>query len=266
MSTLDTEVFRAQLEAERERVAVALGHLHTDNATSLEDATQEIMSDNHPSDVASEIYSREVDQTLEENEEHVLAEIDAALARIAAGTYGLCESCGAQIGADRLEAVPWATLVRTSGKPALMFTARAPPSSFKAMCPWSWYMATTPSNSPRRARTNKVSLGQGPVTSIPSAAAAATAGAIKVASSSPNNPPSLACGFRAATPKRGRPSRRRPIMVLSSRIFSSTASTERCRNTSRNAMCSVTWATASPSQYKSMANCRVPVRSARISV
>lgn len=38
------------------------------------------------------------------------AEIDAALARVDAGTYGLCEACGEPIPEARLEAVPEATL------------------------------------------------------------------------------------------------------------------------------------------------------------
>ncbi len=35
-----------------------------------------------------------------------VAEIDAALARIANGTYGTCEVCGGAIGRDRLRALP----------------------------------------------------------------------------------------------------------------------------------------------------------------
>jgi RNA polymerase-binding transcription factor DksA len=35
-----------------------------------------------------------------------LAEIDAALARIAAGSYGTCQSCGGPLGLQRLRAVP----------------------------------------------------------------------------------------------------------------------------------------------------------------
>jgi len=35
-----------------------------------------------------------------------LDEIDAALARIARGTYGTCEECGGAIGRDRLRALP----------------------------------------------------------------------------------------------------------------------------------------------------------------
>jgi phage/conjugal plasmid C-4 type zinc finger TraR family protein len=39
-----------------------------------------------------------------------VAEIDAALARVEAGTYGLCEACGKPIPEARLEALPEATL------------------------------------------------------------------------------------------------------------------------------------------------------------
>ena len=64
----------------------------------------------------------------------------------------------------RSKAVPWATLVRMIGSPSVTFTARCMPNSFSAMCPWSWYMATTASNWPSRARTIKVSAGSGPST------------------------------------------------------------------------------------------------------
>ncbi len=37
-----------------------------------------------------------------------LAEVDAALARLDAGTYGACERCGRQIATDRLAARPTA--------------------------------------------------------------------------------------------------------------------------------------------------------------
>jgi RNA polymerase-binding transcription factor len=42
----------------------------------------------------------------------VLKAIDAALERMRAGTYGVCESCGQPISKVRLEAVPWARLCR----------------------------------------------------------------------------------------------------------------------------------------------------------
>ncbi len=53
---------------------------------------------------------RELDEGLEENAEHILVEIEAALGRIEDGTYGICANCGKPIGTERLEAVPYATL------------------------------------------------------------------------------------------------------------------------------------------------------------
>jgi DnaK suppressor protein len=39
-----------------------------------------------------------------------LHDVDRALAKLDAGTYGTCERCGQPIGAERLEAIPWAML------------------------------------------------------------------------------------------------------------------------------------------------------------
>ena len=39
-----------------------------------------------------------------------LQDVDRALAKLDAGTYGTCERCGRPIGAERLEAIPWALL------------------------------------------------------------------------------------------------------------------------------------------------------------
>jgi DnaK suppressor protein len=47
-----------------------------------------------------------------------VADIDHALERIEAGTYGRCVACGAAIPVERLQAVPWAALcVPCSAKP-----------------------------------------------------------------------------------------------------------------------------------------------------
>ncbi len=43
-------------------------------------------------------------------ERNMLEQIEAAIARIAAGDYGTCEQCGKPINPERLEAVPYATL------------------------------------------------------------------------------------------------------------------------------------------------------------
>jgi Prokaryotic dksA/traR C4-type zinc finger len=51
--------------------------------------------------------SWELDQELLDTFDHELAEIEAALDRVALGTYGRCEDCGAPISEARLHAVPW---------------------------------------------------------------------------------------------------------------------------------------------------------------
>jgi RNA polymerase-binding protein DksA len=64
----------------------------------------------HIADSATDTFMRELDEGLEENAEHLLAEIEGALRRIDDGTYGTCVACGRPIGEERLEAVPYATL------------------------------------------------------------------------------------------------------------------------------------------------------------
>jgi len=39
-----------------------------------------------------------------------LHDVERALAKLDAGTYGTCERCGRAIAPDRLDALPWATL------------------------------------------------------------------------------------------------------------------------------------------------------------
>ena len=113
MSTIETDRFRQILLDERKRVQGALDYLHAENPGSLEDETGELVSssaDNHLGDMATATFDREMDYTLEDNSGAVLAAIDAALARIESGTYGICERCGKPIAPERLEARPWAAL------------------------------------------------------------------------------------------------------------------------------------------------------------
>ena len=106
---LDLDHFRERLLEERKRAQGALEYLQQEDQGLLEDEREEIQSNNHLADDATSTYDRELDATLEGNEERALEAIDAALARIENGTYGLCANCGEPIAAERLEAVPWTT-------------------------------------------------------------------------------------------------------------------------------------------------------------
>lgn len=113
MSGLDVEHFRRLLQEKREGVTAALDNLQRENHRSLEEETGELVSgsaDQHLADTATETVEREIGNTLEEHDVRLLDAIDAALARIEAGTYGKCVNCGAPIPEERLEAIPWATL------------------------------------------------------------------------------------------------------------------------------------------------------------
>lgn len=112
MSTIDTAHFRDVLLEERGRVERALATLRDEHRGSLDDEVDETSgtADNDLAETASATLGREIDYTLGENSEQVLADIDAALARIEAGTYGTCTNCGNQISVERLEAYPAASL------------------------------------------------------------------------------------------------------------------------------------------------------------
>jgi DnaK suppressor protein len=112
-AAIDVVHFRELLAEKRRMVAEALEYLHKEHPGSLVEETGELVSgsaDQHMADTATETVDREIDYTLEEHDGRLLQAIDEALARIDAGTYGICVSCGAQIPPERLEAMPWAPL------------------------------------------------------------------------------------------------------------------------------------------------------------
>jgi DnaK suppressor protein len=113
LSAVDTAHFRELLLAERGRVEHAIAGLRDGHPGSMEDEAEEVnggLDTNDLGDTASITLGREIDYTLGEHSQSVLGEIDAALARIEAGTYGICTNRGEEISVGRLEAYPWASL------------------------------------------------------------------------------------------------------------------------------------------------------------
>jgi DnaK suppressor protein len=66
--------------------------------------------DDDPADTGSANFERERAQSLANHARRILIQIDDALERLDAGTYGRCERCGDPIEFARLEAIPYATL------------------------------------------------------------------------------------------------------------------------------------------------------------
>lgn len=113
MTSIDTSEFRALLDEERRRIADAIAYLHEENPRTIADELGELAgrgTDNHLGDMATVTFDRELDEGLEEGAQQTLTQIDHALARLAEGTYGMCERCGKAISEERLRARPWATL------------------------------------------------------------------------------------------------------------------------------------------------------------
>lgn len=99
---------RTELEAEigglRADIAVAESQI----AERLSDAVGDAGDDQ--ADAGAKTFEREHELAMTQNARDLLAQNEAALARIDAGTYGVCESCGQAIGKARLQAFPRATL------------------------------------------------------------------------------------------------------------------------------------------------------------
>ncbi|HWR60266.1 MAG TPA: TraR/DksA C4-type zinc finger protein [Clostridia bacterium] len=78
---------------------------------SIKELTGELSSyDNHPGDLGNETFEAEKNMSFRTREKFLLSEVQAALDKIAEGTYGLCEQCHREIEKERLEVRPYARL------------------------------------------------------------------------------------------------------------------------------------------------------------
>jgi DnaK suppressor protein len=105
---LDLDKYRKLLLAERERLELEHRAVSADLADHIGDLSD--YDDHHPADAASETYERTKDYALEENFHDLLEKIAEALRKLDDGTYGVCDRCETPINADRLRAIPYATL------------------------------------------------------------------------------------------------------------------------------------------------------------
>lgn len=74
---------------------------------SMRDAVSELSGyDQHPADMGTEMFERQKDLSLRQDDRERLEAVQDALSRLDAGTYGVCEACGHQIAPQRLAAEP----------------------------------------------------------------------------------------------------------------------------------------------------------------
>ncbi|MGC5001617.1 TraR/DksA family transcriptional regulator [Streptomyces sp. NBC_00353] len=96
---LTSEIMR--LRSELEASGVALAGLMRDSGNGAGD---------DEADTGTKNITREHEMALAANATEMLEQTERALARLDAGTYGLCEICGKPIGKARMQAFPRATL------------------------------------------------------------------------------------------------------------------------------------------------------------
>jgi DnaK suppressor protein len=95
------ETFRKRLETRRNELRHMVVRNQQDGRTADDEANQDV------ADRAASSYNKEFLFSQSNNDRQLLNMVDSALARIREGSFGECVSCGKEINAKRLEAVPW---------------------------------------------------------------------------------------------------------------------------------------------------------------
>lgn len=100
---MDAQAAAAVLKDEREKLIRQLGEL---GANEHGDLTGDLEFGDGFADAAAATAERTEVLGLVDNITRLLSDVDQALERVANGTYGICDSCGDQIGVERMEFRP----------------------------------------------------------------------------------------------------------------------------------------------------------------
>jgi DnaK suppressor protein len=109
-----------RLHDERRRTAQRLAALRGDHRGFVDASRDTNADDEHDPEGATIAFERSQVGALARQARARMAEVDAALARLDAGTYGTCVVCGRPIEPERLEARPTAEshVACVGGRPA----------------------------------------------------------------------------------------------------------------------------------------------------
>ncbi|MCY6483729.1 TraR/DksA C4-type zinc finger protein [Clostridium aestuarii] len=109
MNKVEMNYFKSKLLRERKKVEAILKQMEENGVinSNSEMASELSFYDNHPSDIATELFDKEKGIALKKNETNVLKEIDISLQNIQSGTYGKCKECGKEISEERLNFIPY---------------------------------------------------------------------------------------------------------------------------------------------------------------
>jgi len=95
------DYFKKRLESRQLELRRTVTRTEQDGRTVDEDSAQDI------ADRAASSYTKEFLFHQSNNDRQLLQMVEGALERLREGSFGECISCGKEINAKRLEAVPW---------------------------------------------------------------------------------------------------------------------------------------------------------------
>jgi RNA polymerase-binding protein DksA len=97
------ERLKKELERQREALTLELSQRDVEPNDGMGYST-------HPADDGSVAFEQTADLAMRRNAERLLYQVERALTRMQAGTYGICRECGQPIDDARLKAIPWTRL------------------------------------------------------------------------------------------------------------------------------------------------------------
>ena len=101
MNKKERDEFRRLLAAKKESIIRKLTDTITESKEMESNVAQDLV------DKAETSYTKEFLLSLSDGEREQLLLIDEALKRLEHGEFGVCQLCQKEIGAKRLEAIPW---------------------------------------------------------------------------------------------------------------------------------------------------------------
>ncbi|MCH8983556.1 MAG: TraR/DksA C4-type zinc finger protein [Acidobacteria bacterium] len=108
------ERFRVRLEDERKHLQTLIEEYERElEEARLTESSSDRSPDPGNAEAGSMKFEYEKELSIEQNTINLLGKVDHALERVAAGQYGLCESCGNSIPLERLDVLPYTTLCVT---------------------------------------------------------------------------------------------------------------------------------------------------------
>lgn len=110
MNSKDIAKYRLKLIEEREKIYETLDNMLKNGLglSQREESDELSVYDNHPGDMATDMFDKEKRYALLANEKDLIFQIDNALERIEENRYGICELCGRIISHERLDFIPYA--------------------------------------------------------------------------------------------------------------------------------------------------------------